>query len=199
MSQRKTLFSFCLVLIAFGVLSVTLACGGGSSQSSPALSQAQVQAMTSEMQSGLVSAAGTSTGGPCAGGTENQFCFDTTVNCSGGGSISISARMTDNLDANGTGQSSYDVILIPRNCSVRNENLVLNGDPSLKFTGTVNVMNWQEMNLTGTETGTVSYGPNPQGVCESNLTLTALLEPTLTCSIKGTQCGQPVDFTCPQQ
>jgi len=191
MSSSKT-FSFCLVLLAFVVLSFTLACGG-SSHSSSNLSQAQVQAMTAEMQGGFATAANTITADPCVGGASNQFCFDTSVNCSGGGTVDVTAQMTSNLDVNDTGQINGTITLTPTNCSVRNANLVLNGDPSLKFTSSVNLLNGGLTTLTATETGAVSYGPDPQGVCETNLTITAT---ATTCSIKGTECGQQVNYTC---
>jgi hypothetical protein len=186
-------FSLSLSLVLIGILSLTTACGGGSSHSSSNLSQAQVQAMTTEMQTGFASAANTMSAGPCVGGAANQFCFDTTVNCSGGGTVAVSAQMTSSLDANDTGQVSGTITLVPSKCSVRNANLVLNGDPNLKFTSSVNLLNGQVTTLTATEIGAVSYGPDPQGVCDTNLTITAT---ATTCSVKGTACGQQLSYTC---
>lgn len=200
MSLKNSLISLALFFFSLAVLVVSAACGGSSQSSSPTpLSAAQVQAITTEMANGFSSAMSTSNTSVCPGGASNQLCFNTTANCTAGGTIAITGQYTTSLDANNTGQISGTMTFIPTNCAVNSTSLVLNGDPSLKFAATLNIANSQLTNFTATETGGVLYGPNPTGVCDSNLTITVSVTPTQTCRIKGTACGQAVDYTCSVQ
>lgn len=197
MSLRKSCAPSCVVLLAVCILILSASCGGGSSSSSRPLSAAQVQAITTEMQAGFSTAMQSMNGTACpGGGPANQFCFQTTVYCPAGGTIAVDGQFTMNLDANNTGQVIPTMTLTPSNCAVRTSNLVVNGDPNLKFTATMNVLNTQVTDFTATQIGGISYGPDPQGNCDSNLTITATVTPTQTCRVRGTACGQPVDYSC---
>jgi hypothetical protein len=115
--------------------------------------------------------------------------------CSGaqGGTISVSGDIDGTLDNTGTGSVSGTFTITPAECSV--SNLILNGDPSINVAGQINFTdNEIAFPVTFTETGGISYGPNPSGSCQVNATYT--ISASLSCTISGTVCGQTVSGNC---
>ena len=116
--------------------------------------------------------------------------------CSGpsGGTISVTGDVSGILSNNQSGSVNGQFTVMPTNCSV--SNLIINGDPSIDLTGQINF----DANLNPafpivfTETGGISYGPNPSGSCQLNATYT--INSSLACTASGTVCGQSVSGSC---
>jgi hypothetical protein len=116
--------------------------------------------------------------------------------CSGpaGGTISVTGDVSGTLSNNESGPVNGQFTITPTNCSV--SNLIINGDPSINLTGQINF----DANLNPafpivfTETGGISYGPDPSGSCQLNATYT--INSSLACTVSGTVCGQSVSGSC---
>jgi hypothetical protein len=115
--------------------------------------------------------------------------------CSGpqGGTISVTGDVDGTLNSAGAGTVNGQLTITPANCSV--SNLVVNGDPSISVDGQINFTATAPVfPITLTETGGISYGPNPSGSCQLNATYTINSE--TSCTIGGTVCGQSVSGSC---
>jgi hypothetical protein len=186
---KKRYFSFAVVFAA-GCFLFCAACGGGNSSSvSKALTQAQLTAITAQMQQGLATSV-TSITTSCPTGSTAQYCTVSTVACSGGGSITITSDLSGSLGADNSGQIDGSITTVPTNCSVTGSDLVINGDPSVVFDSTIVIAAGQLTSMTSTETGAISYGPDPSGVCQINLSNTCNFGKSLSCTVSGTMCGQ---------
>ena len=111
-----------------------------------------------------------------------------------GGTISVTGDVEGTLTNTGSGSLSTQLAITPANCSV--SNLTVNGDPSINVGGQINFTNNETpvFPVTFTETGGISYGPNPSGSCQVNATYT--INSSLACTISGTVCGQTVSGSC---
>jgi hypothetical protein len=120
----------------------------------------------------------------------------TNYPCGGpqGGTISVAGDVDGTLTNTGSGSLSAQLAITPANCSV--SNLILNGDPSINVGGQINFTNNETpvFPVTFTETGGISYGPNPSGSCQVNATYT--INSSLSCTVSGTVCGQSVSGSC---
>ncbi len=120
----------------------------------------------------------------------------TNYPCGGtqGGTISITGDVDGTLTNTGSGSLSAQLAVTPASCSV--SNLIVNGDPSINVGGEINFSNNETpvFPVTFTETGGISYGPNPSGSCQLNVTYT--VNSSLACTISGTVCGQSVSGSC---
>jgi hypothetical protein len=111
----------------------------------------------------------------------------------GGGTISVTGDVDGSLSNSGGGSISTQFTITPDNCSV--SNLVVNGDPSVSVSGQISFSNTAPIfPLSFSETGGISYGPNPSGSCELNVTYT--IASLSSCTASGTVCGQSVNGTC---
>jgi hypothetical protein len=107
--------------------------------------------------------------------------------------MAVSGNVGGSVSDSGTGSIQEQIAATPTNCSV--DGITLNGDPDVTVAGQVNLSDWAPVwPVTGTETGGVSYGPNPSGTCQLNVTFT--VNSNLTCTISGTACGQTVSGGC---
>jgi hypothetical protein len=209
-----------LMLAAAMLLVPCGGCGGGSDNSNN-LSQAQAQAVTAEvsqavaqaLQNAFSSSAAAARGvrpslstvvrdlrpdqssGCTPSGTGENCNFPISFDgpCSQGGTIAVVGDIAATLDNSGSGSVSSQLTVTPANCGV--SSLVLNGDPNIgvglnmSFTASA-----PAFPITLTETGGVSYGPNPTGSCKLNVKFTITSE--TSCSITGTACGQSVNGSC---
>lgn len=111
-----------------------------------------------------------------------------------GGTISVTGDVSGTLSNNQSGSVNGQFTVTPTNCSV--SNLIINGDPSIDLAGQINF----DANLNPafpivfTETGGISYGPNPSGSCKLNATYT--INSSLACTVSGMVCGQSVSGVC---
>lgn len=195
---------------------VMLGCGSGSSNSStlsPSQAQTIATAVSNGIGQGLTGAFGVAHARPggnivqndaaaartalpvCLPSGSAEVCswtVSSTYSCQGGGSIGISGNITGSLN-NGTGSAQVQIGADPANCSVNG--ITLNGNPKVNLAAQINILNdnpvWP---VTGTETGGVTYGPTPSGSCQLNLSFS--VSSTLSCTVTGTACGQPVSGSC---
>jgi hypothetical protein len=213
-SLRSTTFSLS-ILVAIAVLMIGC---GNSNSSMNNLTSAQAQAVASAVSTGvsqsLEGAFGVASvergvgvtriedGSPrtttpsctLSSSNGNFNCqISQSFSCSGGGTMAISGDVSGSVSDSGTGSIQEQIAADPTNCSV--DGTTLNGDPNVTVAGQFNISNWSpQWPLTGTETGGVTYGPNPSGSCQLNVTFT--VNSNLTCTISGTACGQSVSGSC---
>jgi hypothetical protein len=109
------------------------------------------------------------------------------------GSVSVTGDIDGSLSTAGDGSVSTQITITPSNCAV--SNLVIDGDPSISVAGQINFTNTAPtFPIIFTETGGISYGPNPSGSCQLNATYT--INSLTSCTVSGTVCGQPVSGSC---
>lgn len=109
------------------------------------------------------------------------------------GSVSVTGDIDGSLSTTGDGSVSTQITIMPSNCAV--SNLVIDGDPSISVAGQMNFTNTAPtFPIIFTETGGISYGPNPSGSCQLNATYT--INSLTSCTVSGTVCGQPVSGSC---
>jgi hypothetical protein len=200
-----------------GVALLMLGCGTSNSSSQP-LTQAQALSIATGISNGVAQAvtgafpvASLRPGTDIMRNTETspnvmlpictptpsgEVCVwpvSTTFSCPGGGSMPVMGNITGSLSTGGAGSAQVQIAATPANCSVNG--LVLNGNPQVNLAALIRILNdspvWP---LTGTETGGVTYGPNPSGSCPLNLTFT--VNSNQSCTVTGTACGQSVSGNC---
>jgi hypothetical protein len=132
----------------------------------------------------------------CVSSANGESCnwpISTTFNCPGGGTMAVSGDLSGTLSNTGNGSAQAQIAADPASCSVNG--IVLNGDPHITVTGQANIANdapvWP---ITGSETGGVTFGPNPSGSCQLNLNFS--VNAKLSCTVTGTACGQTISGTC---
>lgn len=202
--------------VATSLLLVSAGCGSSSHN----LSTAQAQAVSSEMSTALQAAlsasltADSSTsrhGNPslstilskvhndqesgCTVNDSGESCnipVSYTGNCPGGGTIGISGDFDYTLNTSGSGSDSSTLTITPTNCSVSSE--TINGNPNVTVATQINFTNDAPVfPITLTETGGISFGPNPSGSCTVNVTYTVN---STSCTASGTICGQSISGSC---
>jgi len=203
-----------LASLALMTMFLTLSVGcGSSSHSSQNLTAAQAQAVSQEIDKALTAAlSGLSAEKnrslaktvpdlirnqslpSCTTNSGVTTCnISDTVPCPGGGTIGVSGDFNFTLNGSGDGSDSSSMTITPANCSV--SNLTINGDPSLTVATQINIANdAPTFPIMLTETGGISYGPNPSGSCTVNETMT--ISSMTSCTITGTMCGQTVSGGC---
>jgi len=113
--------------------------------------------------------------------------------CSGGGTIAISGDISGTLNTSGTGDFGTQITVTPTNCAVAGT--TFNGDPSITIGGQISLTDDNiSYPIAFTETGGISYGPNPSGSCQVNVTYS--FNSNLTCTVTGTVCAQSVNGSC---
>lgn len=132
----------------------------------------------------------------CTSSASGESCnwpISSTFSCPGGGTMAVSGNLSGSLSNTGNGSAQAQITADPASCSVNG--IVLNGDPSITVGGQVNIANdapvWP---VTGSETGGVTFGPNPSGSCQFNLKFS--VSASLSCTVTGTACGQSVSGSC---
>jgi hypothetical protein len=202
-------------LILVSLLSIT--CGGSSHNNT--VSQAQAQAISTEllgaMNSAMVAGLGpadlTKAERPASLGQNIERAHSasscTVTNsgkscnipisyqgpCPNGGTISVNGDFVYTLDNSGNGKDSSTLTLTPSECVV--DNLTLNGNPNVMF-----AMSFQLQNdalaypLTFSGVGGISFGPSPSGSCSINVKAT--VTSATSCSVSGSICGRTVNGNC---
>jgi hypothetical protein len=132
----------------------------------------------------------TSTGQSC------NFPLSSTVQCSGGGNISVSGDISGSLSNSGSGMADAKITVTPANCGV--SSVTFSGEPNITLSsqfsfsdnnGQIGVV----FPITLSEGGGISFGPNASGTCQLNVTYSIN---SGSCSVTGTVCGQSVNGTC---
>jgi hypothetical protein len=126
-------------------------------------------------------------------GTTCNFPVSYTGSCPQGGAINVSGDFSFTLSGSGSGSDSTTLTVTPVSCEV--QNMTINGDPNVAFATQVNFQNDALVYpITSTESGAISFGPNPSGTCSINATLT--ITSAQTCTVSGTVCGQTLSGNC---
>jgi len=122
-----------------------------------------------------------------------NFPLSASVPCPGGGTVSVSGDIQGMLNSSGTGSFDTQITITPANCTV--SNVTFNGAPDVTIAGTINITNTApSFPVTLLEGGGISFGPNPSGSCQLNVTYT--LNSLTSCAVSGTVCGKPVNGSC---
>jgi hypothetical protein len=211
-----------LAVVAASLAILASGCGGSSSPTplNNTLSAAQAQAISGQVVQALTTALGNSFGGitPPAKGVRPSLskvfvearpdtssgCTSTptgescnlplsfTGPCTGGGTISVSGDIDGTLDNSGDGSFATQITVTPTSCSVAGT--TFNGDPNIMIDGQIGfVSNNFVYPVTFMETGGISFGPNPSGTCQVNVTYTFN---SSSCTVTGTVCGKSVNGSC---
>lgn len=208
------------VTVALLILLLTLSAGcGSSSHNSQNLSAAQAQAVSQEVDGALQTALTNAFSSGTAADTQRSLAAivgDLTPHqpsgcvssgsgtmcnlpvsysgpCPGGGTIGVSGDLDFTLNNLGDGSDSSTLTITPANCSV--SNLTVNGDPNITIATQMNITNdAPAYPITFTETGGISFVPNPSGSCTMNATLT--ISSATSCTINGNLCGQTLSGSC---
>ena len=206
----------CFAATVVGLAALMIGCGGSNSMNN-SLSPAQAQSVATAVSSGVVQAMTGALGavidplpggmrriGPvpntsavsCVTSANGESCtwpISTNFSCPGGGTMAVSGDLSGTLSNTGNGSAQAQITATPANCSVNG--VVLNGDPSVTVAGQASIGNYAPVwPVTGTETGGVTFGPNPSGSCQLNLTFT--VNESLSCTVTGTACGHTVSGSC---
>ena len=198
---------------------LSLACVGCGSSSSHNLSPAQAQAVSQELTAALGAALSTglsigpadttpprlpaivqnvhpSASSGCTITNTGESCnIPVTYSgpCPNGGTIGVTGDFIFTLDSSGNGSDNSTLTVTPTNCAV--SNTTINGDPNV--TVAIN-LSFQNKALvypaTFTETGGISFGPNPSGSCTLNVNLS--ITSATTCTVTGSICGQSLSGSC---
>ena len=222
MFPAKRTASLMLDCLAAMISILSSGCGGGSSMNN--MSQAQAQAVAQQFSQAVVQALGTAVPATapsasarpslstavrdlrpdalpgCTSTSTGQNCNIpislTNYPCTGsqGGTISVTGDVDGTLNNTGSGSVSAQLTITPAQCSI--SNLIVNGDPSITVGGQINFTDNETpaFPVTFTETGGISYGPNPSGSCQVNATYT--INSSRACTVSGTVCGQSVSGSC---
>ena len=127
------------------------------------------------------------------GGTTCNIPVTYSGACPGGGTIAASGDFDFTLNNSGDGSDSSTLTITPTNCSVSSE--TINGDPSITVASQLNFTNdVPTYPITLTETGGISFGPNPKGSCTMNATVS--ITSATTCTLTGNLCGQTLSGSC---
>lgn len=206
--------------LLFAVASM-LCAGCGSPSHSDTLSTAQAQAISQQVSQAVAQALSTASASQpllaepsarslsaalgdvrwaqssaCTVNSTGQSCnipLSASVPCPGGGTVSVSGDIQGMLSSSGTGSFVTQITITPANCTV--SNVTFNGAPDITIAGTINITNSApSFPVTLLEGGGISFGPNPSGSCQLNVTYT--LNSLTSCTVSGTVCGKPVNGSC---
>ncbi|MFY9646029.1 MAG: hypothetical protein WAK29_12665 [Terriglobales bacterium] len=212
-----------LIVIAVIVSILCSGCGGGSSSSSISQAQAQAvtvqlsQAVGQALSSAFgasepagrdvhpslatvvrdIGSPNVSNGCTPTGTGENcNWPIHFVAECPQGrvlGTITVAGDIEVTLNNSGSGSVSSQLTITPQSCTV--SNLVINGDPDIAVAVNMSFADSAPVfPVTLTESGGISYGPNPSGSCQLNVNYT--ITSATSCSITGTACGQSVSGSC---
>jgi len=219
MLDSQRFFSISAIALLIIVALVSLSCGGSSSTPT-GFSSAQAQAISQELSiatssalaAGLAQPGGSASRPPslarilqsipqtqssgCTFSDNGESCdipITYTGNCPAGGTITVTGDLIYTLDNSGNGSDSSSLVLTPTNCSV--SNITVNGDPNVAVTSNLSFQDFAlSYPTTFSETGGISYGPNPSGSCSLSVKFTATS--ATSCTITGSICGQSVSGSC---
>jgi len=215
---RNQRFVSCSAIAAVTILS--LVCAGCGTSSSHNLSPAQAQAVSQELTTALGAALSSglasgpadtahprrlpaivqnvhpSSSSDCTITNTGESCnipITYSGPCPNGGTVGVTGDFIFTLDNTGSGTDNSTLTITPTNCAV--SNTTFNGDPNVtvatKFSFQNNALVYP---ATFTETGGISFGPNPSGSCTLNVNLS--ITSATTCTVTGSICGQSLSGTC---
>ena len=217
MLRLNQLIPACAIATIIVLAVLSLSCG--SSSSNHTLSAAQAQAVSQELFTALGNAMASGFQTPVAHdetprlpsiignihGSQPAGCTITNTGescnvpiaysgpCPNGGTIGVTGDFIFSLDNSGDGSDSTSLTVTPTNCAV--SNTTFNGDPSITVATQFSFQNNLPLYpLTFTETGGISFGPNPSGSCTLNVSVS--VTSATACTVTGNICGQSVNGNC---
>lgn len=217
MLRSKQLIPVCGTLATTILALLCLNCG--SSSSSHNLSAAQAQAVSQELFSALGAAMVSGFQMPVANSETPRLpaivqtlyasqpagCTVTNTGescnipitysgpCPNGGTIGVAGDFIFTLDNSGDGSDNSTLTVTPTNCAV--SNTTFNGDPSVTVSTQFSFQNDLPLYpISFTETGGISFGPNPSGSCTVSVNVS--ITSATTCTVTGKICGQSVNGSC---
>lgn len=209
------LVSMLSIMVAACLLVISAGCGSSSSHT---MSAAQAQAVSQEFSTALQAALSSSLSSAeqrgahpslattfanahpqdssgCTVSDSGESCnipVSYSGSCPGGGTIGITGDFDFTLNSSGDGSDSTTLTITPTNCSVSNE--TINGNPSVTASTQISFADdAPTFPITLSETGGITFGPNPSGSCTLNVQY-SLTESS--CTVSGTVCGQTVSGSC---
>jgi hypothetical protein len=168
---------------------------GGNAGESSGKSTGDVTARSASLSTAVTSIRLDQSSGctPTGSGYNCNWPVSYTAPCDTGGTIAVTGDLETTLNGSGSGSLSSKLTLVPTNCGI--VGTVINGDPNVGFTVNMNFVNSAPVfPITLPESGTISYGPNPSGICSINVTNTITSQNS--CTMTGMLCGQPVNEAC---
>jgi hypothetical protein len=217
MLRSQRLIPACAIATITALALLSLNCG--SSSSTHTLSTAQAQAVSQELftalgnalSSGFTGVAAAThprlpeimravhpeqTSSDCTITNSGESCnipISYTGNCPNGGTIAVAGDFIFTLNNSGDGSDDSTLTITPTNCDV--SNTTINGNPNVTVTTQFSMQNDAlAYPLTFTESGGISFGPNPSGSCTLNVNLS--VTSATTCTVTGTICGQSLNGSC---
>jgi hypothetical protein len=132
----------------------------------------------------------------CTSNPTGQTCMfpiSSTGPCPKGGTIAVAGDIQGTLNNSGSGSLGAQVTITPANCAV--SNVTFNGDPNISIAGQTNFTNMgPTFPITLMEGGGITFGPDPSGICQLNVTYS--INSVSSCTVTGTVCGQSVNGNC---
>ena len=218
MHSKPTLRIACAIAALTLISLMSMTCGSSSHNN---VSQAQAQAISTELFSALNSAMvgglppGAASTGPrpslgesleraraqaqasgctiTSSGESCNFPISYQGPCPSGGTMNVAGDIAYTLDNSGNGSDSSTLMVTPSSCVV--DNLTLNGDPSVTFATQFNLKNnVLAFPITFSGMGGISFGSNAAEVCSINVKAT-VASPTM-CSVSGSICGRSISGNC---
>jgi hypothetical protein len=200
---------FIFSIVTAIVINLCSGCGGGNNGNSvqAPLTTVQINAMSLQVANAFVASTNQMTSDLCPMDASKPFqsyyCtipVATNVTYNGGGSASLTGFTSGNIDEFG-GQTVPAIAFVPTNLGVPGTTLVMTGDPNLMVTGLIEFYYGPVGDFDVTETGSVTYGPTPSGVCPMVLTTYASFNGDAqhslhACTVTGTACGQTINLGC---
>lgn len=130
-----------------------------------------------------------------ASGTSCNYPLSYSGSCPQGGTINVTGDFSFILNDSGNGSDNSTLTITPTSCDA--SGVTFSGNPNITLATQVSFQDFAVVYpFTLTETGGISYGPNPSGSCTVNATLTITSDQT--CTISGSICGQSLSGSCLQ-
>ncbi len=130
-----------------------------------------------------------------ASGTSCNYPLSYSGSCPQGGTIAVTGGFSFTLNDSGNGSDNSTLTITPTSCDA--SGVTFSGNPNITLATQVSFQDFAVVYpFTLTETGGISYGPNPSGSCTVNATLTITSDQT--CTISGSICGQALSGSCLQ-
>jgi hypothetical protein len=217
-SRITKLVSIMWLLVAACILVVSPGCGSSSNHAmSAAQAQAVSQAFSTALQTALSQSLSSASSRPhsapslastlshvrpdvasgCTVTDSGESCnipVSYSGSCPGGGTIAVAGNFDFTLNNSGDGSDSSTLTITPTNCSVSSE--IINGNPSVTASTNITFANDEPVfPITFSETGGISFQPNPSGSCTLNVQYT-ISAGANSCTVSGTVCGQTVSGSC---
>jgi hypothetical protein len=170
--------------------------GGGAIRQQEALAIfGELMAAISLAMAGGGAAAGDVAPGVVPAATVNPTSISQSAACSGGGTITITGTVSDNINDSGTGTTTFNWRQKPTGCRVTTPSgqYTVDGDPDLSGDFKMSFSNWSPVGeTTYTMKGGYRFAGSADGRCAVDVTY-SLNTSTYQGRIRGSMCGISLD------